>query len=399
MLSRAGGLKAFWRNINFVRRFVLSASMPMFVNAKRLNGDELVMSIKAGGKQHFIALDAMRGIAALLVGCMHASQLLNSNYYFFHAHLAVDFFFCLSGFVVAYAYDARLKQDMTFADFCVRRLIRLYPMIFVGAGLGGCVMMLGSHGRYAEDALIIAGSFVLMPLGLLFGRQAYPSNNPLWSLFFELFANGAYAAISRVSTIALKLSLVPAAALLLWLSVANNGLLEVGFSDPASFMAGFVRVAYPFAAGVLVCRLGIDRQIKRATALPAIAILIATLLLPHMIGGWIDGAIVILVFPIVVLMGVGNAPARISPLLKILGEVSYPFYVIHQPIIRAVKNMPFAAHVAEINIYILPAFCIGIGMAASYFLFWMFDKPARAFLTEMLVNPPNQLLAVRRKQV
>jgi len=356
------------------------------------------MSIRAGEKQHFIALDAMRGIAALIVGSMHAFQLLNSDFNFFHAHLAVDFFFCLSGFVVAYAYGASLKQDMTFADFCTRRLIRLYPMIFVGAGLGGGVMLLGSHGRHAEDALIVAGSFVLLPLGLLFGRQAYPSNNPLWSLFFELFANGAYAAFPRVSTVALKLLLVPAGAALLWLSISNNGLMEVGFSDPASFMAGFVRVAYPFAAGVLVCRLGIDGQVKRATAFPAIAILIITLLLPHGIGGWADGVIVLVVFPVVVLLGVGKAPARVSPILKVLGEISYPFYVIHQPIIRAVKNMPFAAHVAEMNIYILPAFCIAIGSIAAYLLFWMFDKPVRAFIIQMLIDPPGRLLAVRRKQ-
>ena len=53
-----------------------------------------------------------------------------------HAYLAVDFFFILSGFVIAYAYDDRWGKSMSSGNFFKRRLIRLHPMVVMGAVLG-----------------------------------------------------------------------------------------------------------------------------------------------------------------------------------------------------------------------------------------------------------------------
>lgn len=55
---------------------------------------------------------------------------------FNHGYLAVDFFFILSGFVIGYAYDDRWKKGFTKKDFFKRRLIRLHPMVVMGALLG-----------------------------------------------------------------------------------------------------------------------------------------------------------------------------------------------------------------------------------------------------------------------
>ena len=62
-------------------------------------------------KKHFKILDALRGVAAVVVvlfhilevysGGNHIEQLIN------HGYLAVDFFFMLSGYVMAHAYDDR----------------------------------------------------------------------------------------------------------------------------------------------------------------------------------------------------------------------------------------------------------------------------------------------------
>ena len=48
-----------------------------------------------------------------------------------HAYLAVDFFFMLSGFIVARAYEARLSTSMTFVEFVKVRFVRLYPIILI----------------------------------------------------------------------------------------------------------------------------------------------------------------------------------------------------------------------------------------------------------------------------
>src|SRR5271156_1511576 len=93
----------------------------------------------SSGKEHFEVLDGLRGSAAFLIVIFHVF-----NYPFdfrpplhlmHHAYLAVDFFFGLSGFVVAYAYDDRWTR-MTLVQFFRIRLIRLHPLVLLGATLG-----------------------------------------------------------------------------------------------------------------------------------------------------------------------------------------------------------------------------------------------------------------------
>lgn len=92
-------------------------------------------------KPHYDLLDGLRGVAALLVVWYHVFE----GYAFAggttiesinHGYLAVDFFFILSGFVIGYAYDDRWSKTLTMKDFFKRRLIRLHPMVIMGAVLG-----------------------------------------------------------------------------------------------------------------------------------------------------------------------------------------------------------------------------------------------------------------------
>src|SRR5215469_7087309 len=91
-------------------------------------------------KKHLRVLDGLRGTAALSVVLFHFQELsLGSNhpdgFWLRHAYLAVDFFFCLSGYVIGYAYDDR-RDRMGGREFIVARLIRLHPMVVFGIGLG-----------------------------------------------------------------------------------------------------------------------------------------------------------------------------------------------------------------------------------------------------------------------
>lgn len=64
-------------------------------------------------KQHFEILDGLRGIAAFAVVVFHFMEWIftdPSQNFIGHGFLAVDFFFCLSGFVIGYAYDDRIAK-------------------------------------------------------------------------------------------------------------------------------------------------------------------------------------------------------------------------------------------------------------------------------------------------
>src|SRR5260370_16989680 len=86
-------------------------------------------------KNHYPILDGLRGVASVLVIMFHVLETFTGGNKFIqiinHGYLAVDFFFLLSGFVVAYAYDDRWNKMSTWGFF-KRRLIPLHPVFGMG---------------------------------------------------------------------------------------------------------------------------------------------------------------------------------------------------------------------------------------------------------------------------
>ena len=157
----------------------------------------------ADTKAHYDLLDGLRGVAALMVIWYHVFE----GYAFAgggnietlnHGYLAVDFFFILSGFVIGYAYDDRWGKSLTMKDFFKRRLIRLHPMVVMGAVLGaitfciqGCVQWDGTHVAISMIMLSLLCTIFFIPAMPGVGYEVrgngemFPLNGPCWSLFFE----------------------------------------------------------------------------------------------------------------------------------------------------------------------------------------------------------------------
>ena len=174
-------------------------------------------------KPHYALLDGLRGVAAMLVVWYHVFEGFqfagNKPVIDFinHGYLAVDFFFMLSGFVIGYAYDDRWGKSLTMSGFFRRRLIRLHPMVMLGALIGTVSFLLtgmerwdGTHSTLLLTLIALVCSWLMIPA--LPGMQRdvrgngemFPLNGPCWSLFFEYIGNILYAIIiRRLSTRAL----------------------------------------------------------------------------------------------------------------------------------------------------------------------------------------------------
>ncbi|MDN5556859.1 MAG: acyltransferase family protein, partial [Acinetobacter sp.] len=76
--------------------------------------------------KRYYDLDALRGIAAIAVLLGHAKGFgILTIEWLNHTYIAVDFFFCLSGFVIMAAYkDKLMSRKITVTDFFVIRIIR-----------------------------------------------------------------------------------------------------------------------------------------------------------------------------------------------------------------------------------------------------------------------------------
>lgn len=104
-------------------------------------------------KPHFALLDGMRGVAALAVVIFHFMEWVYPESHqnvLGHGFLAVDFFFCLSGFVIGYAYDERLSSLGIWAFFKAR-LIRLHPLVVLGSVLGLLAFLFAPPGSVSQQ--------------------------------------------------------------------------------------------------------------------------------------------------------------------------------------------------------------------------------------------------------
>ena len=301
--------------------------------------------------------------------------------------LAVDFFFCLSGFVIGYAYDDRVGE-MGIWPFLKVRLIRLHPMVVFGSVLGLVTLFIdpfraGSLGYGAgRIALMFLTSIFLIPYPAMHERgfSLFSLNSPAWSLFWEYVANIVYAIILfRFSRRWLSIATV-IAAILLCIVGHSHGYLWAGFNG-RTFWVGAARVNFSFLAGLLVYRSKwIIRTKLGFSALSGLLLL--AFLMPYARGGWIrEAAVIILYFPLLVALGAGaTLSSRSEKLCKFAGSISYPLYMTHYCVIWMFGNYyrshkPDTAHLALV---VSCGVLIMVGFA--YLVMEFYDTPIRSFL-------------------
>jgi peptidoglycan/LPS O-acetylase OafA/YrhL len=346
--------------------------------------------LASADQRRFVVLDGMRGVAAIAVAMLHSAQIIFGDKDWRAAYLAVDFFFCLSGFIVAHAYSERLQSgSMTVREFGVRRLGRLYPLFLVGVAIGA-IATLGAHvDRLGYVSLLSVATLLLVPAGFLFGQQAYPTNNPLWSLTFEFFANAAYAVIAQRSVTFWNVLTALLAVALVCAVLLYGELHRIGYQDPLAFCLGLARVGFPFAAGVLIYRCALHKKGPSfGFALPTGALAILLLAFPQDVPS-IELCAVLIVIPTLIWVGSRADPGRAAPVLHWLGLLSYPFYIIHQPILRLARHLP---HHTDAEIWAAASGGIAASGVLAYALLRWFDDPVQARLRTMITKGRNKMM-------
>jgi peptidoglycan/LPS O-acetylase OafA/YrhL len=343
-------------------------------------------------KKHFEILDGLRGIAALAVVIFHFMEWVFSDYsknFIGHGFLAVDFFFCLSGFVIGYAYDNRIEKLGTI-EFFKSRLIRLQPLVILGSILGLLGFLLDPFmipsASYSTGKLILLflGSIFLIPLPLMEERafNLFGFNAPSWSLFWEYVANMFYAFILyRLSRRSLALLVTAAAVTLCFVSYRAGNLLGGWAGD--NFWDGGARVAYSFAAGLLLYRS--NWIIKNKLGFAVLAILLSlAFIMPSTKWNWITELLIVLIyFPLIVSLGAGSSLAPgMKKVCRFSGNISYPLYMTHYAAIwifghyytNSKPNMDQLAYIIILGVL----FLIGIAYLAMVF----YDLPVREYLNK-----------------
>ncbi|WP_353072116.1 acyltransferase family protein [Tunturiibacter gelidoferens] len=361
----------------------------------------IVINPGTTGEHHrFHFLDALRGLAAVLVIMRHAPRSFAQPFATENSFLAVDFFFCLSGFVIAFSYEKRLCSFLTFKSFLVARLIRLYPIATLGTFVGAIELVIKMQLRGILSKFIlpitietVLGLLVLPSLSL----NLFPLDGVMWTLFCELVANLFYAALLRLrlASTGIIVGLATLAAVSLFAERLQLGTLDLGSTADRAYV-GFSRVSMSFLLGVLTFRIYRHRAparspVWRASLLAGITltfIFVLSLCGPPVLtrNPASEFAMLILLFPLIIYLGAHvSLSSRWTALCAFLGTISYPLYVLHPPMLLPLGLPPairFAHEHQAFAAFIMlgyTALLVMLCWAAAQF----YDTPARKILTRL----------------
>lgn len=375
-------------------------------------------------KPHYALLDGLRGAAALMVLWYHVFEGFafakgSVVETFNHGHLGVDFFFMLSGFVISYAYDDRWKKKasgqqssvngqkdnyLSVGSFFKRRLIRLHPMLVMGAVIGLITFFIQGGVKWDGTSTALHWTIIAFLLTLLFipaypgaqydirgNGEMFPLNGPSWSLFFEYIGNILYAVfIRRLSNKMLALLVGVTAILWIWFvafDISGYDMIGIGWTlDTVNFFGGLMRMMFPFTLGMLMARN--FKPVKvRGIFWISIVILFALFSVPYFpktanvsVNGIYELACIMIVFPVIVWLGASGTTtnALSTKLCKFLGDISYPLYIVHYPVMYL-----FYAWLIDNKLYTLSEtlpivlLVMAINIILAYACLKLYDEPIR----------------------
>ena len=315
-------------------------------------------------------LDSLRGIAAIGIVLWHyrahfqAAPLAEIFEPFYReGYCSVDFFFVLSGLVLAKAYGSE-PRCRAFGDNMMRRIARIYPLHFVTL-IAAAMLQFVLVGLFHKPAFV-TGYNDLYHFGLNLAlsnyvgfQKGFSFNAPSWSISTEFYANTLFFVLiffgRRLKTSYVAVVLVTGISL----ATLGNGRLERGgtITDLIGMEVSLVRTLFGFFIGVLLYEWVIrkDRHIPRWIAdllfVVTLAVMIAAAnrILGRM--PFAQYATVLLGFPLLIFTAihanfVGNF-LRLRPFLY-LGDISFSLYLIHFPV-QILAHILIATRVVTID--------------------------------------------------
>jgi peptidoglycan/LPS O-acetylase OafA/YrhL len=340
----------------------------------------------AAPPRFYAGLESLRGICALSVVLIHVPWAFHfrQSFYVQNAWLFVDFFFVLSGFVIATTHGRSARDRGAFLGFMIKRLFRLYPLHL--ATMAAFAVLIA-----ARVLLIGAGNFVppdwkLQTVAQLFLLHSWGVsgdvflNPPSWSISTEF---GAYLVFGFVC---LAFS-SPRNRTVAMAAIGLVSLLPLILFQEASLWGdarlSLFRCLYSFGLGVAVWFV-VDRvpeTVGRWLQWPAVAASLVVLAVSQ------KGSLTLLAPPCFALCVLALAAGHSSsmnrtlcrPVFLWLGRLSYSIYMVHSLILAsmgtAVNRLPMAQNVWAGDVLILAG--IGLVLAASAVTERYIERPWR----------------------
>jgi peptidoglycan/LPS O-acetylase OafA/YrhL len=332
--------------------------------------------VREHGTQRFAALDGLRAVAALGVLLYHVAGWTGRPGGFAHGYLAVDFFFCLSGFVLAHAFE---RRQIGWPAYLWIRVVRIWPLLVLSTLIGAVLTSRHSPPFWPN----LARGLLLIP------RMGHPVDwsfptlfpfNPLaWSLCLEVIVSVLWFPLRRLPDLGLMAIVLLSGAMMVYVAWTLNG-IETGW-DQATFWWGVARASLGFSLGWVCWRYRALAPRPRLV-LPALALMgaMAMPVLPW--NGLYDLACVAVLFPLLVLVGAHDPKGAAGVLCRTTGDLSYPLYAMHWAtwavmlrLYPGVWKLPLPAWFGVVGVI--------VALAVAWVAFRFYDAPVRRWLRKL----------------
>lgn len=292
-----------------------------------------------------LALESLRGIAAISVAFFHFNVGSHFNNEFVtNAWLMVDFFFVLSGFVIALNYMDKIKTINDLSNFQIKRFVRLYPlhllMLFAFLGIEFAKYIaeiqfdiVANNRAFSENnfTAFIANLFLIQNWSLSSLTYNYPS----WSISAEFFTYAFFAIlllISRANRIFL------ATALIVCVVLSGLSLREIGMGT-GNLTGGPLRCIYSFSIGAFIFLIYsklICMNLSLKSVIPLLLIFLSIYIVSQYGSKQLEYVVLIpILFGITILsISLNDKDSLLNKTLSrnwlvYLGTISYGIYMIH----------------------------------------------------------------------
>ncbi len=292
-------------------------------------------------KDLLLHLQSLRGIAALIIVFHHLKSLssnLAQNDFMANSSLAVDFFFVLSGFVIALNYQHLLIKFYEIKNFIKKRFFRLYPLHIILLIIYLAIEILkyfldyyagikSNEPPFSVSNLYTFFTNLFLIQGIIDNQLSY--NEVSWSVSFEFYTYIIFALIIFfIRNKILFYLLIIILTIISFIFVYKLDLME------NTNGVAFLRCTYSFFLGTLIYRLNI--LIKNIDlSILEIPIFIITIYLFCYIPNTVFMPII---FGVLILTLNQTNKGAIKSILKnsvlvFIGKISYSIYMLHYLII------------------------------------------------------------------
>jgi len=343
-------------------------------------------------RQRVEQLDGLRGIFSILVIAHHHNAFKDSifynNFFVINSSLFVDFFFVLSGFVIAMNYMEKLHTKEDFATFIKKRFIRLYPLLFYTEVIFIIANLIGDHSALKNVTDMQASYYFQSGLDTLTFMGSTPIlgdwmgvNYPAWSISSEMISYIVFG---------LVLLLLPSKRYLAFtlLSLACVAFIFFKGEYMLVYDYGFIRGLLCFCMGIFTFAVLKDRSLQLTFfEVPYLVVLVAAMYATH----HYEWNLLRLIFPVLFSIGIiifASSTGIVTNLLsskpfQYLGRISYSIYLNHAIVLifiniclfRILKWPP-----TEIRIAFSLIISISMTILYSHFTYELIEKRFGKFL-------------------